>query len=361
MKKIYKKPLSLLLSVLMVFSAITFLFMNADVYVVAAQTETASDKVIGDADGSGELNIQDATSIQLYLANLISEDGIDLIAANVTGNEKLSINDATEIQLFLAELINKFPVEDVSDKVQLTFNVTIPEPLEENDNLSIGTNLNNWNPADSGWFMTQIDDLHYQYSVELDTESIGKEISYKYTIQNSRTTGYNVWARVEGSSTGGDISNRTFVIDKNSNVISDTVAMFKNGLDNTTVTSGTLETFTLDMPQYSDSRTKITDGKIELDNDKCNFCGRCYKACPTEAWDTVNGYIVSFGGLFGNSINKGETIIPFIEDKEKLMNICDAAIHFFEDNANAGERFKFTIDRVGKDKFEKTILEAYNG
>ena len=105
----------------------------------------------------------------------------------------------------------------------------------------------------------------------------------------------------------------------------------------------------------------ITDGKIELDNEKCNFCGRCYKACPTEAWDTVHGYIVSFGGLFGNSINKGETIIPFIEDKERLMSICDAAIHFFEENANAGERFKFTIDRVGKEKFKNKILEAYNG
>lgn len=105
----------------------------------------------------------------------------------------------------------------------------------------------------------------------------------------------------------------------------------------------------------------ITDGKIEVDNTKCNFCGRCYKACPTEAWDTVHGYIVSFGGLFGNSINKGEAIIPFIEDKENLMEICDAAIHFFEDNANAGERFKFAIDRVGKEKFEKVILEAYNG
>lgn len=105
----------------------------------------------------------------------------------------------------------------------------------------------------------------------------------------------------------------------------------------------------------------ITDGKIELDNEKCNFCGRCYKACPTEAWDTVHGYIVSVGGLFGNSINKGETIIPFIEDKEKLMSICDAAIHFFEENANAGERFKFTIDRVGKDKFKEIIMEAYNG
>ncbi|WP_449075718.1 4Fe-4S binding protein, partial [Ruminococcus sp.] len=46
----------------------------------------------------------------------------------------------------------------------------------------------------------------------------------------------------------------------------------------------------------------LEDGKISVDKSKCNFCGRCYKACPTDAWDTVHGYIVSFGGLFGNSI-----------------------------------------------------------
>ena len=62
----------------------------------------------------------------------------------------------------------------------------------------------------------------------------------------------------------------------------------------------------------------LEDGKISVDNSKCNYCGRCFKACPTDAWDTIHGYIVSFGGLFGNSINKGETIIPFIENKEKL-------------------------------------------
>lgn len=44
MKKIYKRNLSLVLSVLMVFSAITFLFINADVYVVAVQTEINSRK-----------------------------------------------------------------------------------------------------------------------------------------------------------------------------------------------------------------------------------------------------------------------------------------------------------------------------
>ena len=105
----------------------------------------------------------------------------------------------------------------------------------------------------------------------------------------------------------------------------------------------------------------IADGKISVDDAKCNFCGRCVKSCPTEAWDSQSGYIVSFGGLFGNTIAKGEPIIPFIEDKEKLLEICDAAIRFFEDNANAGERFKFAIDRVGRDKFKEVILEAYNG
>lgn len=259
MKKIYTIPLSLFLPVLMVFSVIIFLFIRADICVVAAQIEkskTTSVKVIGDADSNCEVNIQDATCIQQYLANLISEDDINLTAANVTGNEKLSINDATEIQLFLAELINKFPAEDVSDKVQLTFNVTIPQPLNENDKLSIGTNLNNWNPTDSEWFMKKIDDLHYKLSVELDFQNIGKKISYKYTIQNSQTTGPKVWTRVEGSSSGGDISNRTFIIDKKCSEINDTVAMFKNDSNINTVTSGTLETFTLDMPQYSDGRTR---------------------------------------------------------------------------------------------------------
>ena len=103
----------------------------------------------------------------------------------------------------------------------------------------------------------------------------------------------------------------------------------------------------------------LENGKISVEDSKCNFCGRCYKACPTEAWDTVHGYIVSFGGLFGNSISKGEAIIPFIADKELLLKVCDATIQFFADHAKAGERFKFTLDRVGREKFEKVIQEVY--
>ncbi len=105
----------------------------------------------------------------------------------------------------------------------------------------------------------------------------------------------------------------------------------------------------------------IEDGKIIVDSEKCNLCGRCVKSCPVESWDTVHGYIVSFGGLFGNQIAKGEPIVPFIEDKETLFRVCDSAVQFFANHANAGERFRLTLERVGWDEFKKVIMEAYHG
>lgn len=104
----------------------------------------------------------------------------------------------------------------------------------------------------------------------------------------------------------------------------------------------------------------LDDGKISIEEDKCNFCGRCTKSCPTDAYENTPGYIVSFGGTFGNSIYQGETIIPFIDDHDKLMKVCDAAIQFFDDHANAGERFHHTIERVGKESFRQVIKEAYD-
>ena len=105
----------------------------------------------------------------------------------------------------------------------------------------------------------------------------------------------------------------------------------------------------------------IEDGKLTLDTSKCNYCGRCAKACPTEAWKGESGYLVSFGGLFGNQICKGESFLPVITSEEQLFRVTDAAIQFFDDYANPSERFRFTLERVGIDKFKEVIKEAYNG
>ena len=105
----------------------------------------------------------------------------------------------------------------------------------------------------------------------------------------------------------------------------------------------------------------IQDGKVSVEESKCNYCGRCAKACPTDAWDTQTGYLVSFGGLFGNRIHKGEELLPVITSEETLFRVTDAAIQFFDDYANPSERFQYTIERVGIDKFKETLKEAYNG
>lgn len=105
----------------------------------------------------------------------------------------------------------------------------------------------------------------------------------------------------------------------------------------------------------------IKEGIITVEYNKCNNCGRCVKSCPTDAWDAVPAYIVSFGGLFGNSIAKGESPLPLITKEDQLYRVTDAAIEFFAENGNKSERFKFTIDRVGKEEFIKKMEEAYHG
>ena len=102
------------------------------------------------------------------------------------------------------------------------------------------------------------------------------------------------------------------------------------------------------------------DDKLVIDTEKCNYCGRCAKSCPVDAWDVNEAFIVSFGGTFGNHISKGQEFLPLITSEEQLFRVTDAAIQFFDDYANPGERFKFTIDLVGAEKLQEVLKGAYN-
>jgi len=109
-----------------------------------------------------------------------------------------------------------------------------------------------------------------------------------------------------------------------------------------------------------ESALTMKDGKVEIDNEKCNNCARCVKSCPTDAWEGTPGYIVSFGGTFGNHIYKGEEIVPIIRDKETLFKVTDAAIEYFEQNANPSERFRKTLERLGDEGLREKVTAAYN-
>lgn len=105
----------------------------------------------------------------------------------------------------------------------------------------------------------------------------------------------------------------------------------------------------------------MVDGKIILDESKCNKCARCVKSCPTDAWEGTPGYIVSFGGTFGNFVYKGEELVPIIKDKDTLFRVTDAAIEYFEENAKPSERFRKTLERLGDEGLREKVSAAYNG
>ena len=63
------------------------------------------------------------------------------------------------------------------------------------------------------------------------------------------------------------------------------------------------------------------------------------------------------GGTFGNNIYKGEELLPLILDKETLFRVTDAAINFFEKNANPSERFRKTLQRVGEEDIRRQLKD----
>ena len=103
------------------------------------------------------------------------------------------------------------------------------------------------------------------------------------------------------------------------------------------------------------------DGEILLDEYKCNYCGRCVKSCPLDAWKGESGYMLSFGGTFGNLIAKGNQFLPIVREKETLFRVADAALDFFDKHGKPGERFRAAIDRTGWDEFKSKMEEAYHG
>jgi len=104
-----------------------------------------------------------------------------------------------------------------------------------------------------------------------------------------------------------------------------------------------------------------TAHEIVLDESKCNNCGRCVKSCPVDAWKGATGYILSFGGTFGNCIARGEQFLPVIRDTQTLLRVADAALDFFDQHGKPGERFRVAIDRSGWDTFKKAMEAAYHG
>ena len=102
---------------------------------------------------------------------------------------------------------------------------------------------------------------------------------------------------------------------------------------------------------------KLIDGRLVIDNDMCNNCGRCVGKCPFHCADEgTYGYKVYIGGRWGKKVAHGRMLNKVFTDKNELMNVVEKAILLFRSEGIPGERFADTIDRIGFEKAEAMLL-----
>lgn len=102
----------------------------------------------------------------------------------------------------------------------------------------------------------------------------------------------------------------------------------------------------------------VKDGKISINTDICNRCGRCKDKCPFKAFGTyTDGYKVYIGGRWGKKCARGMALNRIFASEEEVLDFIEKIILYYKDNGVNGERFADTINRIGFENVEKELLK----
>ena len=103
----------------------------------------------------------------------------------------------------------------------------------------------------------------------------------------------------------------------------------------------------------------LEDGKLHVDPNECNHCGRCFKKCPfgvTEQYQ--DGYRIYIGGRWGKKFAHGQPLSRIFTSEEEVLDLVERAILLFRDEGKTGERFADTVTRLGFDYVQDKLLNA---
>lgn len=103
----------------------------------------------------------------------------------------------------------------------------------------------------------------------------------------------------------------------------------------------------------------LADGKLTVNTDSCNGCGRCKGKCPfgvTEEY--INGYKIYIGGRWGKKIANGRALSKLFTSEEEVLDTVERAILFFRNEGITGERFADTVARLGFEYTEDKLLHS---
>ena len=102
---------------------------------------------------------------------------------------------------------------------------------------------------------------------------------------------------------------------------------------------------------------EMKDGKIHVDPEACNHCGRCVGKCPFHAFDeSTNGYRICIGGRWGKKVARGRFLDKVFTDREEVLAVVEKAILLFREQGVTGERFADTVARLGFENVQAQLL-----
>jgi dissimilatory sulfite reductase (desulfoviridin) alpha/beta subunit len=101
---------------------------------------------------------------------------------------------------------------------------------------------------------------------------------------------------------------------------------------------------------------KVVDGKIKIDDDLCNACGKCIRNCYFQSIaGKQHGVKILIGGKWGREGRKGSALSG-IYSVEEAMDILERALLVFRKYAYQKERFGAMVERLGHDQVEAMLL-----
>lgn len=103
----------------------------------------------------------------------------------------------------------------------------------------------------------------------------------------------------------------------------------------------------------------MENGKLVVNPDACNGCGRCKGKCPfgvTEEY--TNGFKIYIGGRWGKKMANGIPLSKIFTSEEEVLDTVERAILFFRNDGITGERFADTVARLGFEYVEDQLLHS---
>lgn len=104
---------------------------------------------------------------------------------------------------------------------------------------------------------------------------------------------------------------------------------------------------------------EVKEGKIRIDPERCNHCGRCVGKCPFGAVeDYTDGYKIYLGGRWGKRVARGHELQKIFTSEEEVLDFVEKVILFYREEGASGERFADMVERLGFAYVQDGLLHA---